>query len=63
MDLSELRNVSPVQPVAGYIGGKRQLAKRIINEIEAAPHSVYAEPFLGMAVSFSGGAWCQKPRL
>ncbi|MFI5409867.1 DNA adenine methylase [Kaistia sp. UC242_56] len=52
MDLSEFRNINPVQPVAGYIGGKRQLAKRIINEIEAAPHSVYAEPFLGMGGVF-----------
>lgn len=42
----------PVSPVAGYIGGKRNLARRICALIEATPHSSYAEPFVGMGGIF-----------
>lgn len=52
MEISEFRTVNPVQPVAGYIGGKRLLAKRIIDELETYPHTLYAEPFLGMGGVF-----------
>lgn len=44
--------VRPVSPVAGYIGGKRNLAKRICAIIERTPHSSYAEPFVGMGGIF-----------
>ncbi len=44
--------VRPVSPVAGYIGGKRNLAKRICALIERTPHSSYAEPFVGMGGIF-----------
>lgn len=44
--------VSPTAPVAGYIGGKRNLAKRICTIIERTPHSSYAEPFVGMGGIF-----------
>jgi Site-specific DNA methylase len=44
--------VRPVSPVAGYIGGKRNLSKRICAIIEATPHSSYAEPFVGMGGIF-----------
>ena len=46
------RPVEPVRPAAGYIGGKKQLAKRIIERIEATPHDTYAEPFVGMGGVF-----------
>lgn len=44
--------VNPVSPVAGYMGGKRQLSKRIIAVIETVPHDLYAEPFVGMGGVF-----------
>lgn len=44
--------VNPVRPVAPYIGGKRNLARRIIAQIEATPHVTYAEPFVGMGGIF-----------
>jgi DNA adenine methylase len=43
---------NPVLPVAPYIGGKRNLAKLIIDRIEAIPHTTYAEPFIGMGGVF-----------
>lgn len=46
------RRVEPVKPAAGYIGGKKQLAKRIIQCIERIPHETYAEPFVGMGGVF-----------
>ncbi len=44
--------VRPVRPIAGYIGGKRNLAKRLTAMIAATPHSLYAEPFVGMGGVF-----------
>ena len=44
--------VRPVSPVAGYVGGKRQLAARVIERIEQIPHRCYAEPFVGMGGLF-----------
>ncbi|MEX0752779.1 MAG: DNA adenine methylase [Xanthobacteraceae bacterium] len=46
------RSVEPVKPAAGYIGGKKQLAKKIIACIERIPHETYAEPFVGMGGVF-----------
>lgn len=45
-------NLKPVEPLAGYIGGKRKLAKKIINVINQIPHERYVEPFLGMGGIF-----------
>lgn len=42
----------PALPVAPYIGGKRNLAARIVERIEAIPHAIYAEPFVGMGGVF-----------
>lgn len=42
------RRVRPVHPAAAYIGGKKQLARRLVNMISAVPHETYAEPFIGM---------------
>lgn len=51
------RQVAPVRPAAAYIGGKKRLAEQIVRLIEAVPHSVYAEPFVGMGGVFFRRAW------
>lgn len=50
--------VNPVQPLAGYVGGKRNLAGRIVPLIEAQPHDLYAEVFVGM-----GGIFFRRERV
>jgi DNA adenine methylase len=55
------RAVTPLAGAAPYIGGKRNLAKRLVERIEATPHECYAEPFVGM-----GGVFLRRrsaPRL
>ncbi|WP_128292028.1 DNA adenine methylase [Afifella aestuarii] len=47
-----LRPVPQARAVAPYVGGKRQLSRRIAAQIEATPHSLYAEVFAGMAGVF-----------
>lgn len=54
---SSLNAVAPVSPVAPYIGGKRSLAKRLVERINATPHDIYAEPFVGM-----GGVFFRRDR-
>lgn len=49
--------VNPVRPVAGYVGGKRNLSRRLVAMIDAADHDVYAEPFVGM-----GGVFLRRTR-
>ena len=49
---AEFEEVTPVRPIAPYLGGKRGLAKQLIKIIEAIPHSTYAEPFVGMGGVF-----------
>jgi DNA adenine methylase len=44
---SPARLVPPLPGAAPYQGGKRNLAKRLIERIEAIPHRCYAEPFVG----------------
>lgn len=46
------KSVHPVRPVAPYLGGKRALAKRIGSLISTVPHTLYAEPFVGMGGVF-----------
>jgi DNA adenine methylase len=53
MTTQETASVSPVAP---YIGGKRRLAARVIEYINAWPHETYAEPFVGM-----GGVFLRRP--
>jgi DNA adenine methylase len=48
----QLTDVRPISPVAGYVGGKRQLAKQLIPLFTAVDHSLYAEPFVGMGGVF-----------
>jgi DNA adenine methylase len=52
MESSNFQRVAPVRPVAPYIGGKRNLAKRLVALIETIPHKTYAEPFVGMGGVF-----------
>lgn len=52
MNATSLSPVHPVRPVAPYIGGKRNLARRICALIDATPHDTYAEPFVGMGGIF-----------
>ena len=40
------------KPVAAYIGGKRRLAQRIAERIDATDHRTYAEVFVGMGSVF-----------
>ena len=42
----------PAEPVAPWFGGKKYLARRIIERIQAIPHACYAEPFCGMGGVF-----------
>lgn len=44
--------VRPVKPAAGYIGGKRNLAGRLVKIIDGIEHRSYAEPFVGMGGIF-----------
>ncbi|MEO9612647.1 MAG: DNA adenine methylase [Nitratireductor sp.] len=49
---SQFTDVEPVRPVAGYIGGKRRLAARLVARIETVSHKTYAEAFVGMGGVF-----------
>ena len=46
------RGVDPCHPVAPYVGGKHNLARRLVERIDATPHTLYAEVFVGMAGVF-----------
>ena len=47
-----MNNLKSVELLVGYIGGKRKLARTIINVINQIPHKRYTEPFLGMGGIF-----------
>jgi len=51
---------TPTAPVAPWLGGKRNLAKRICARIDATPCLTYAEPFVGMGGIFLRRA--KRPR-
>ena len=51
---------TPTQPIAPWLGGKRNLAKRICAIIDATPCTTYAEPFVGMGGIFLRRA--QRPK-
>lgn len=55
--MDDLIAVDPVRPPAGYIGGKRNLSARLVAMIDATPHTLYAEPFVGM-----GGVFFRRRR-
>jgi len=48
--------VTPALPVAAYLGGKKNLATRIIARLAVTPHETYVEPFVGM-----GGVFLRRP--
>ena len=52
MDNPQFLPVTPVNPAAPYIGGKRLLSKLITQRINQTPHNAYAEPFIGMGGVF-----------
>jgi DNA adenine methylase len=53
-----LTPIAPVRPVAPWLGGKRNLSKRICALIDGdANHRTYAEPFVGM-----GGIFLRRTR-
>lgn len=56
--MQKVKEISPTLPVAPYIGGKRNLAKKIIARIDDIPHQTYAEPFVGM-----GGVFLRRTRI
>lgn len=39
-------------PVAPWLGGKKQLARRLVERISQIPHATYVEPFVGMGGVF-----------
>ena len=49
---SDLSPIAPTHPAAPWMGGKRNLAKRICAIIDATPCTAYAEPFVGMGGIF-----------
>ena len=52
------RDVESTHPAAGYVGGKKQLARHLVARIEAVDHKLYAEPFVGM-----GGVFLRRRRI
>lgn len=46
-----------LETLAPYVGGKRIIAKQIVQRIADTPHHCYAEPFVGM-----GGVFLRKNR-
>jgi DNA adenine methylase len=47
-----MTKITPILPIAPWLGGKRNLAKRITALIDADTHQTYAEPFVGMGGIF-----------
>ncbi len=47
-----LRPIEPTRTPAAYIGGKKQLSKRLVRLINATPHTTYAEGFFRMGGVF-----------
>lgn len=56
-EFADMSPVDPVMPLAPYIGGKRNLAKRLVQRINGVPHETYAEVFVGM-----GGIFLRRDR-
>lgn len=53
-----MREITKTNPVAPWLGGKRNLAKRICALIDAdTNHRTYCEPFVGM-----GGIFLRRTR-
>lgn len=50
--MTHMKKTDPMNPLAPWLGGKRNLAKRIVARIDKVPHKIYAEPFVGMGGVF-----------
>ena len=48
----DLEPVAPSKPVAAWVGGKKQLSKRLCTLIDSIAHECYVEPFIGMGGVF-----------
>lgn len=48
----ETRPVRSIRPIAGYVGGKKILARPLAERIAAIEHETYCEPFVGMGGVF-----------
>ena len=57
---SPFKPITATLPIAPYLGGKRNLAKRVCAILDAQPHSTYAEPFVSMGGIFLRRT--QRPR-
>lgn len=55
--MKDYRTVGPRGGAAPYLGGKRRLARRLVERIEQIPHETYAEVFVGM-----GGVFFRRHR-
>ena len=44
--------VKPLKSIVSWVGGKRRLAPAIVTRINALPHTLYAEVFVGMGSVF-----------
>jgi len=60
MQQMDFTPVGTVRPLAPYIGGKRNLAKRLVERIGAVPHTTYAEVFVGMGGVFFRRDQCPR---
>ena len=49
--------IKAIRPIAPWLGGKRNLAKRLCAIIDRDSHDTYAEPFVGM-----GGIFLRRSR-
>lgn len=60
MESRDVEPVTPVPPLAGWIGGKRLLAPVISERLCLVPHRTYAEPFVGIGGLFFRRPWRSK---
>lgn len=56
--MESMQPVRSLRTLAPYIGGKRNLAERLVQRINRIPHTTYAEPFVGM-----GGVFLRRDRV
>jgi len=52
-----MTEIQPIRPIAPYLGGKKNLARRICAIIDRDQHDTYAEAFVGM-----GGIFLRRTR-
>lgn len=50
--IASLTPVDPARPPAPTVGGKRNLAAKLVARINTVPHDLYAEPFVGLGGVF-----------